>query len=143
QGKAEAEELAHYIDQIRYSRRIARSDMNVGRERIGRTALRNGSLRNRVIETVSPVAEIEHDAAPLGFERRRSEPAILHDVGRSAGDISRSGVAVGQNIAWAQHFEDLCHQLARFNAADMAHDLAAGFRLLAGRNRSFQRFEAE
>ena len=42
----------------------------------------------------------------------------------------------------AQQIEDLRHQLARLDPADVAHHLGAGARLLAGQDRALERLEA-
>ncbi len=99
-------------------------------------------LGDRVVEAAAAVADVEHDAALLGGQRRRQQLAVLHDVGELAGDVGRARIAVGEDVAGAQQVEDLAHQLRRLDAADVAHDLGAGAGHLAGLDRALQRLEA-
>ena len=46
--------------------------------------------------------------------------------------FGRAGISVGEDVARPQQVEDLRHQRGRLDAADVAHDLAAGAGLLAG-----------
>jgi hypothetical protein len=76
--------------------RIARTAMNVGRNGVGRTALRNGGFGHGVIETAATVADVEDHATLLGRKHRRDEVAILHDIGEGAGRIGRAGIGIGR-----------------------------------------------
>ena len=105
--------------------RVAGEDVDVGGDRVGRRALRDRRLGHRVVEAAAAVADVEVHAALLGFERRRQQLAVLHDVGELAGDVGRAGVAMRQDVARPQQVEDLRHELRRLDAADVAHDLGA------------------
>ena len=52
-------------------------------------------LGHRVVEAAAAVADVEDHAALLGRERRRQQPAVLHDVGEGAGDVGRAGIGSG------------------------------------------------
>src|ERR1700716_1338100 len=45
--------------------------------------------------------------------------------------VRGAGIRIGEDIAWAQQVEDVGHQLARLDAADMHHELAVRAGLLA------------
>ena len=46
--------------------RVAREDVDVGGDRVGRRALRDRRLGHRVVEAAAAVADVEDDAALLG-----------------------------------------------------------------------------
>ena len=116
--------------------------MHVGRDRIGKRSLRDRRLGHRVIEASAAVADVEMDTTLFRFQRRRQQLAILNDVGELAGDVGRPGVAMREDVAGSQQVKDLRHELRRLDAADMAHDLRAGARHLAGLDRAFERLDA-
>ena len=97
--EAERQELAHHPGEIRHARRVAGEHVDVGRDRVGRAALRDRRLRHRVVEAAAAVADVEDHAALLGGERRRQQLAVLHDVGEGAGDVGRARIGVGEDVA--------------------------------------------
>jgi hypothetical protein len=70
--------------------------VDVGRDRVGRRALRDRRFGDRVVEAAAAVADVEEHAALLRFERRRQQLAVLDDVGELARDVRRARVAVGR-----------------------------------------------
>ena len=100
------------------------------------------SFGHGVIEAAAAVADIEDDAALLGRQRRRQQPAVLDDIGEIAGQVRRARIGMGQDIAGPQQIENLGHQGAGLDAADMNHDAATRSGLLAGRDRPLQRLDA-
>jgi hypothetical protein len=88
------------------------------------------------------VADIKDDAALFGGQRRRQQPPILDDVGEIARQVRRTRIGVGQDVAGPQQIEDLGHQGAGLDPADMHHHAAPGSGLLAGGDRPLQRLDA-
>ncbi len=113
-------------------------------EEIGvrRAALRDGGLGDRVVEAAAAVADVEDHAALLRRQRGRQQLAVLHDVRALAGVVRRARVAVRQHVAGAQQVEQLRHQRAIGDAADVAHHLGRHARQLAGADRALQRLGA-
>ena len=100
---------------------LPENDVDVGGDRVGRRALRDRRLGDRVVEAAAAVADVEDDAALLRGERRRQQLAVLHDVGEVAGDVRRAGVAVGEDVAGAQQVEDLATSARGVSTPPMWH----------------------
>jgi hypothetical protein len=116
--------------------------VDIGRNDVRRATLCDRRLRDGEIEAAAAVPDIENDTALLGGERGRQQAPILDDVGEGAADIGGAGIGVGEDVAGPQGVEDLRHQLARLDAADMAHDLGAGASFFACGYRPLEWLEA-
>jgi hypothetical protein len=55
------------------------------------------------------MADIEDDATLFGRQRRRQQAAVLDEVGEIAGQVRRTRIGVGQDIAGPQQIEDPGH----------------------------------
>src|SRR5262245_25159048 len=55
-----------------------------------------------VVEAAAAVADVEDHAALLRGQRRRQQPAILHDIGKVAGEIGKTRIAMGENVTRPQ-----------------------------------------
>ena len=110
---------------------VLRKGRDVRGDRVGRAALRDGGLGHSIIEAAAAVADIKDDAALFGGQRRRQQPAVLDDVGEIARQVRRTRIGVGQDVARPQQIEDLGHQRAGLDAADVHHNAAPGSGLLA------------
>jgi hypothetical protein len=94
--------------------------MNVGGDGIRRASARDCHLRNRVVEAAPAMSDIEDNAALFRRERGRQQFSLLHDIGEGTGDVRRTRIGVGQDIAGPQQVENLRHELRSLDAADMA-----------------------
>ena len=108
----------------------------------GRAAGGDRNLGHGKVETAAAMADVEDHAALLGGQRGRQQLAVLHDIGEDAGHVRRTGISVGQHVARPQQVQNVGHQRAGLDAADMHHHYGRPAAHLAGLNSALERFEA-
>jgi len=88
------------------------------------------------------MTDVKDDAALLCRQRRRQQFAVLHDIGEGTGDVWRARIGMGEDVAGPQQVEDLRHQRARLDSADVAHHLRSGAGPLARQDGALERLGA-